>query len=173
MYKRKSRKNYDKSYVYFMQRQCDGLIKIGTTINLPARASGLRTEHGRMRVLGVIDGWPKQEREIHEMFSDLRMIGYKSPTRQFYHELFRPMPRLLDFIEKHCRWTDECTEADRLLNREYARVYMSKLRMKGIIRTLEMSVCSYEEMSAAYDYSVNFVKQIANDEVLKNRYRAY
>lgn len=167
----KTVKHYDKSYVYFMQRECDGLIKIGTTVNLPARAMSLRMEYGRMRVLGVIDGEERMESKIHNLFSAYRIRGYKSPTRQFRHELFKPHEALVEYIKFNCYWNGDCDIAARRLTSEPRRAYWAKKRIKGIVRALDMGIASREQIAISFDTNLEVVNRLANDENLARGYR--
>jgi hypothetical protein len=83
--------------IYFA-RLANGLIKIGTTVHLPARLKGHRHGGtGRLTILGVMDGDRKVERAIHWRFWRLR-VGR--------HEHFKAAPDLLAFVAENCRPPD-------------------------------------------------------------------
>jgi hypothetical protein len=60
--------------VYYLLR-ADGLIKIGTTKNLPMRLANLQTEHGRLILLLTHCGDHKREHEMHQQFASDRVEG--------------------------------------------------------------------------------------------------
>lgn len=61
--------------VYFIGTK-GGLVKIGTTVNLPARLKKLQTgAPSRLILLACVDGGPSLEAEYHARFADLRRIG--------------------------------------------------------------------------------------------------
>lgn len=73
--------------VYYVQRE-DGMIKIGTTGQFAGRMTGLRGEHGELRILLTHRGDRKREQAMHLRFAELRAGG----------EWFRPGPELLAWI---------------------------------------------------------------------------
>jgi hypothetical protein len=73
--------------VYYLERG-DGLIKIGTTVNLGARMSALRSAHGDLRILLTHCGAFARETEMHRKFASLCVTG----------EWFAPGPDLLAWI---------------------------------------------------------------------------
>jgi hypothetical protein len=78
-------------WTYFLQGDDGGPIKIGSTRSDPhLRAASLQTGYpfGRLRVVGLINGPQRLERELHKRFRALQMIG----------EWFRAAPELLAFI---------------------------------------------------------------------------
>lgn len=77
-----------RNVIYYLRRASDGLIKIGTTRDLPSRMTNLRREHGETRLLLTHDGGYDREDEMHEQFAALRVTG----------EWFRPEAPLLDWI---------------------------------------------------------------------------
>jgi T5orf172 domain len=77
-----------RNVIYYLRRASDGLIKIGTTRDLPTRMTNLRREHGEARLLLTHDGGYDREDEMHEQFAALRVVG----------EWFRPEPALLEWI---------------------------------------------------------------------------
>lgn len=80
--------------IYFLQR-ADGAIKIGSTRRYSSRKDTLQTEHGKLTLLGHMDGMLKEERTIQRQFSDCR-IHRKA-------EWFNPTPELLDFIKQNTK----------------------------------------------------------------------
>ena len=79
--------------VYFIQRESDGMIKIGLTSQLSVRMYKLRAHHGDISVLGVVDGGYLNERRLHEEFSEDNLHG----------EWFHPSERLLLYIDENTR----------------------------------------------------------------------
>lgn len=75
---RKMQRRYRKKgpVVYFVQCGIDGPIKIGTTTNLSARLSSLRTSqpHG-LAVLAIADGGRELEKAYHKQFAAHRTVG--------------------------------------------------------------------------------------------------
>lgn len=89
-----TRKRRRQSYVYFLQAEGDGLIKIGRTINPDKRVRELQTlAPSPLKLLALVEGGKDREREIHEMFVDARSHG----------EWFEPTPQLLRFIQNHSK----------------------------------------------------------------------
>lgn len=81
--------------VYFIQASDVGLVKIGyTSKDDPwSRMTTLQTASPvTLKLLGVLDGGQDLEKLLHERFKEARIKG----------EWFRPVPELLDFIEKNC-----------------------------------------------------------------------
>ncbi|OYW50764.1 MAG: hypothetical protein B7Y36_18670 [Novosphingobium sp. 28-62-57] len=63
------------NWVYFIGAN-KGPIKIGTTVNLPARLKKLQTGSAmRLRVLACIEGTAELEAAYHARFADLRVNG--------------------------------------------------------------------------------------------------
>lgn len=79
-----------RSCVYYVQRESDGLIKIGTSRRLSQRMATLRSEHGPITLLLTHPGGHRREGILHGAFLDIRMEG----------EWFRPEPHLLAWIQK-------------------------------------------------------------------------
>lgn len=78
------------SVVYFMRRENDGLIKIGTTTAISERFRALDREHGAtLEILGVMEGDKRLESDLHLRFSRSRVEG----------EWFSPSIDLLDYIK--------------------------------------------------------------------------
>lgn len=61
--------------VYYLLRESDGLIKIGTSSVFRARLSALRGEHGRLRILATHRGDRICESGMHRRFRELRVGG--------------------------------------------------------------------------------------------------
>lgn len=78
----------DDGIVYFVERESDGCIKIGKSVNALSRISILETEYGKMKPLGWELGGIKREGELHKRFKSIREDG----------EFFFPAPLLLDYI---------------------------------------------------------------------------
>ena len=74
--------------VYYLLRESDGLIKIGTSAVFRNRLSGLRGEHGSLRILLTHRGDRICEQGMHMKFRDLRVAG----------EWFRPGRPLMAWI---------------------------------------------------------------------------
>lgn len=74
--------------VYYLQRESDGLIKIGISAVLRTRLSVLRWEHGALRLLLTHRGDRDSEHGMHVKFAALRVDG----------EWFRPGKPLMAWI---------------------------------------------------------------------------
>lgn len=78
------------SFVYYVLRESDGMIKIGTTRRPSSRFGTLKTEHGALRMLATHGGERQQEDDMHHKFRAFLVEG----TREW----FRPEPRLLRHV---------------------------------------------------------------------------
>lgn len=75
--------------VYFAQLDDDGLIKIGTTRNIPQRLQQLHEQvHGPLRLLASMPGGHAREHVWHKRFAHL----------QLFSEWFIPKPELTQAI---------------------------------------------------------------------------
>ncbi|HET9975584.1 MAG TPA: hypothetical protein VFQ68_45685 [Streptosporangiaceae bacterium] len=74
--------------VYYLLRESDGLIKIGTSTVLRQRLGDLRAEHGAIRLLLTHRGDRVSEHGMHVKFADFRVEG----------EWFRAVTPLMDWI---------------------------------------------------------------------------
>lgn len=80
--------------VYVLRAANDGLVKIGTTTDLPSRLKNIRAMSGvPLEVLCVLPGDATVERQLHARFREHRAHG----------EWFRPAPDLLAWVES-ARW---------------------------------------------------------------------
>jgi hypothetical protein len=59
--------------IYFVRRESDDAVKIGTTMRLSARLITLRTVHGSCELLAVMDGGHAEEQALHKRFRDQRV----------------------------------------------------------------------------------------------------
>jgi hypothetical protein len=85
-------------WVYFIKRS-NGLIKIGYSTNVDSRFRSLQNQAGeRMQLLGKAPGGRVLEKELHDLFKDLREIG----------EWFRTSPRLERYIDTFLKEYGEC-----------------------------------------------------------------
>lgn len=76
-------------FVYFMQGESGGPIKIGKTTDVDARRAGVQTGHpDLLRVLAVVSGELDEEKRLHLRFRKSRLKG----------EWFKPTPDLLAHI---------------------------------------------------------------------------
>lgn len=76
------------SVVYFVMRESDGLIKIGTSRNLAKRLVPIKKENGPLKLAATAGGDHKQETALHRKFAALRAEG----------EWFRPELPLLEHV---------------------------------------------------------------------------
>jgi Meiotically Up-regulated Gene 113 (MUG113) protein len=74
--------------VYYVRRELDGLIKIGTSSRFTQRLSTLRGEHGALQVLLTHCGDREREKLLHKRFAASRVTG----------EWFRPDEPLISWI---------------------------------------------------------------------------
>jgi hypothetical protein len=91
-------------FVYFLQAECNGLIKIGYTLNGPMKRfkSIAYMSPVPLKLLGVIRGLRSVEADLHRDFAHLRDHG----------EWFQPGPELLNLIETKAIPWDADAEAD-------------------------------------------------------------
>lgn len=85
--------SYPRQWIYFVQGDDGGPVKIGRTGNRPQqRVEMLQSGYpfGRLRVVGLILGVHATEKELHARFSASRMRG----------EWFSLTPDLLQFLTK-------------------------------------------------------------------------
>lgn len=84
------RKKY-KGFVYFVQGECGGAIKIGFSQNPDSRLKQLQTGYpDTLKILCLVPGNEKTEKKIQNKFVDTRLNG----------EWFKPTTELLNEIEK-------------------------------------------------------------------------
>lgn len=76
------------SVVYFVRRESDGLIKIGTSRTLANRLRTIKKEHGPLALIATSGGEHKQETALHRQFAGLRAEG----------EWFQPELPLLEHV---------------------------------------------------------------------------
>ena len=80
--------------IYFAKSNRTMRIKIGKSMRLRQRLKQLEVLHGeQLDVLGIMDGYTKEERELHRKFDHLNVR----------HEWFLPEPELLSFIARNGR----------------------------------------------------------------------
>lgn len=76
--------------IYFLQRS-DGAIKIGTATDFNSRLAMLTRQHGKLELLGAMDGRRDLEQQLHKQFAEYR-IGRT--------EFFREHDELRAYIAK-------------------------------------------------------------------------
>jgi hypothetical protein len=80
-----------KGYVYFIQGQCGGAIKIGFSVDPAKRLKELQTGYpDTLKILFMIPGDESTERALHRLFEGARLKG----------EWFRPDDCLIDKIKE-------------------------------------------------------------------------
>jgi hypothetical protein len=89
------------SRVYYVQRESDGLIKIGTSRTIHGRMAALKTAYGPLRLLATHGGTHIEEHRIHDRFAALLAEG---------REWFRPELPLLEHIDEKRRWHSKTPE---------------------------------------------------------------
>lgn len=77
------------SIVYYLRRESDGMIKIGSTRRARSRFSELKTSYGPLRLLATHGGELREERDAQYRYDEFLAEG---------KEWFRPAPRLLRHI---------------------------------------------------------------------------
>lgn len=86
-------KNDLSGFIYFIQGECGGPIKIGYTTDLVKRLSSLQTGYpDRLELLLAFPGNRKHEKALHDKFEEYRLNG----------EWFRPAPKVLEKIKELC-----------------------------------------------------------------------
>lgn len=78
----------ESSVVYYVRRDSDGLIKIGTSRTLAKRLATLKRESGSLRLIATVGGAHREENALHRQFAELRAEG----------EWFRPELPLLEHV---------------------------------------------------------------------------
>jgi hypothetical protein len=78
------------SLVYYVRRERDGLIKVGTSRVFASRFADLSREHGPLLIMAAHRGARREEAAVHRYFKALRAEG----------EWFRPELPLLEHILK-------------------------------------------------------------------------
>lgn len=71
--RRRTQSSREQSCIYFLRRERDGRIKIGTTIDLDRRIGELSRDNGPLSPLLVLRGSFQGEKEIHYRFQDDRV----------------------------------------------------------------------------------------------------
>lgn len=91
LYRKEQETRKAQGYIYFIQGQCGGAIKIGFSYQPAERLKSLQTGYpDTLTILSMIPGSLDLERELHEEFSYCKLNG----------EWFKPDQRLLDKINK-------------------------------------------------------------------------
>jgi hypothetical protein len=105
--------------IYFLKTSDSGPIKIGQTAQMGIRLNQHRIKSGgSVRVIGVMKGGRRTEREIHARFDHLRISK---------EELFRQDKELLDFIsEATVPWSG--TKAERGLPVKFSPDLVTKAK---------------------------------------------
>lgn len=84
-------------YIYFIQKEKGGPVKIGSAANPGQRLGAIQGMNpDPLRLLGVAAGGRGAERRVHESFADSRLHG----------EWFQPSTRLMKLIDKLPSWED-------------------------------------------------------------------
>lgn len=85
------RKKLEIGYVYFVQGECGGSIKIGHSQNPKDRLKGLQTGYpDTLIILFMMPGSEQEEFALHEKFRHIKLNG----------EWFKPEKELIDEIER-------------------------------------------------------------------------
>jgi hypothetical protein len=96
------------TYVYFVQHNTDGPIKIGRSSNPRARVMEMQTGNPYpLRILAVTKGSSLTEARFHRQFTHLRLNTrtagqgerIEGSVRLAGNEWFIPAPELIEFIE--------------------------------------------------------------------------
>lgn len=102
------RQPHRSSYVYFIQAEALGLVKIGWAADPTIRLSRLQIgSPDRLKLLAVIEDGRSLEGVLHIMFAADRAHG----------EWFRPSTRLLAYISHHAQ------DLDTLLERQHEQMF--------------------------------------------------
>lgn len=135
--------------IYFL-RSPSGSIKIGATIRLSRRIKELTGEFGGgLEVLGVANGFYKEEKELHKRFAHLRQAG----------EWFDPGDDLIEYIASESEsWTPETKTLERPIR--HARIKLPEKdyeRVQKAAGRYHMGVSSYIRLAV--------FKRIEEDEI--------
>ena len=79
----------DKTFLYFLRRKEDGLVKIGWSQTIIQRLDALQRQHGPLEILAIIAGGPVAEGVWHEWYASIRVEG----------EWFEPSEDLMAWFE--------------------------------------------------------------------------
>lgn len=79
--------------IYFIRSHTTGHIKIGATQKLNIRFTQIRHVDGSFDLLGTMDGYLAEEKELHKRFKQWRINN--KPNCEWYHD----NPELLEYIE--------------------------------------------------------------------------
>lgn len=97
-----------KPWVYFIQREDDGPIKIGTAADLFERLSGLSAGDWRpIRLLGAIPGGRAKEQALHARFRPFGVGG------EWFNDCVYIRRRIQAMCRKHGFWRDRLIPEDR------------------------------------------------------------
>jgi hypothetical protein len=82
-------------FIYFIQGECGGPIKIGYTADLKRRITSLQTGYpDRLELLLAFPGNQELEKTVHKIFEQYRLKG----------EWFQSSPEVLEKIQKFAYW---------------------------------------------------------------------
>lgn len=81
--------------IYFLQREPDGIIKIGWSCDIPRRMKQLVRRDTSLILLGVCVGGYEYEQQLHKRFSSYRLVFERRRNKEWYH----PAQPILDFIK--------------------------------------------------------------------------
>jgi len=82
-----------RAFVYFIQAENSGKIKIGHTDDVPKRMYTLQcTSPDKLKLLGKLSTKVATEKGLHKQFNDFRYIG----------EWFEPSEEILSYIRANC-----------------------------------------------------------------------
>jgi hypothetical protein len=87
-------------FVYFVQADGRGPVKIGYASTLKDRLNGLSTaHHGTLKVLAAMRGTVLEEREMHKRFAHLRIKGEWFKMARELRNFIKSLPRLPEMDE--------------------------------------------------------------------------
>lgn len=86
--------------IYFIQHLATSLIKIGCTVDLPARLYAIERQYGAIRLLGLVPGYYERENYLHKLFGSDNVIGVLDGR-----EWFSPSKAVLAHINKYAQMT--------------------------------------------------------------------
>ena len=94
--------------IYFLQRLTDMAVKIGYSYQPSRRVNQVRTDHGAIKVLGVMEGDKRVEESLYIRFYEHCIGG--AGTKATPSEWFAPAEELMEFISANAESFDDIEE---------------------------------------------------------------
>lgn len=144
--------------VYALKR-ADGMVKIGTTIDLDSRIRVLSSSHGPLEIVRILNGDVRLERKLHSQFKTRHQFGewFKADAAML-HEL-RTMPTADELAattsDMRAEW--DRAEAEKA---EHAANIVQELIAYRRGRTGVTRAQAIEDLSADYGLPISFLTHL-------------